>query len=96
MVVTNDSTNENYTFYNSKVQEILRWGGDLYTKVVDLHDRFVDMGAPKKTQVENGLNKLFNFWGQIIYVSEKAVFTLKYSDIYDEEGKKINIRDQIT
>ena len=54
------------------------------------------MGAPAKTQVENGLNKLFNFWGQIIYVYEKAVFTLKYSDVYDEEGKKINIRDQIT
>ena len=46
------------------------------------------MGAPVKTEVENGLNKLFNFRGQTIDVSYQAVFTLKSSGLNDEEGKK--------
>ena len=32
---------------------------------------FVDMGAPVKTQVVNGLSKLFNIWGQTIEVSDQ-------------------------
>ena len=51
------------------------------------------MGAPYKTQLENGLSKLFNFRGQTIDVSDQAVFTLKYLGIHDEEGKKPNISD---
>ena len=49
------------------------------------------MGFPEKNQVENGLNKLFNFWGQPIHMSDQAVFTLKYLGFHDEQGKKTNI-----
>ena len=51
---------------------------------------FVDMGAPVKTQVENGLSKLFDFRDQTIDVYDQAVFTLKDSGLHDEEGNKIN------
>ena len=44
-----------------------------------------------KTQVENGLSKLFGFRGQTIDVSDQAVFTLKYLVLHDEEGKKTNV-----
>ena len=50
--------------------------------------RFVDMGAPVKIQVVNGLSKIFDFRGQNIDASEQAVFTLNYSDLHDEEGGK--------
>ena len=46
------------------------------------------MGSPAKTQVENGLRKLFNFRSQTIDVSDQAVFVLKDSVIHDEEEKK--------
>ena len=45
---------------------------------------FVDMVAPVKTQVENGLSKLFDFWGQTIDTSDQAVFTLNDSGLHDE------------
>ena len=54
------------------------------------------MGDPVRTQVKNGLSKLFGFRGQTIDVSEKAVFTLKYSVLHDEEGKKISINNPLT
>ena len=37
--------------------------GDCATKVETMCDCFVDMRAPVKTQVENGLNKLLDLWG---------------------------------
>ena len=46
--------------------------------------RFVDTGVPVKTQVENGLSKLFNLRGQTIDVSDPAVFILKYLVLHDE------------
>ena len=49
------------------------------------------MVSPVKTQVENGLNKLFNLRGQTIDLSDQAVFTLKYLVLHDEEGKKTNV-----
>ena len=54
------------------------------------------MGAPVKTQVENGLRKLFNLRGQTIDVSDQAVFILKDSGLHDEEGKKTNVSDPLT
>ena len=69
MVGTNASRNEKHKFYNSKVQAISRGGGDCATNVGALCARFVDMGAPVKPQVENGLSKLFDFRGNTIYVS---------------------------
>ena len=48
---------------------------------------FVDIGAPVKTQVENGLGKLFDFQGQTINTSDQAVSALKDSGLHDEEGK---------
>ena len=54
------------------------------------------MGAPVKTQVKNGLSKIFNFRGQTIDVSDQAVLILKYSGLHDEEGNKINVRDPLT
>ena len=54
MVGTDASTNENNKLYNSIVQAISRGGGDCTTKVGALCARFVDMGDPVKTEVENG------------------------------------------
>ena len=54
------------------------------------------MGAPVKTQVENGLSKIFNFRVQTIDVSDQAVFILKDSFLHDEEGKKTNLSDPLT
>ena len=45
--------------------------------------------------MENGLSKLFNFWGHTIDVSDQEVFTLKYSGLHDEEGNKTNVRDPL-
>ena len=63
MVETNASTNEKHKLYKSTVQAISRGEVDCTTKVGSLCARFVDMGAPVKTQVENGLSKIFDFWG---------------------------------
>ena len=84
MVGTNASTNEKNKFYNSTVQAISRVGGDCDTKVGSLCARFVDMGSPVKTQVENGLSELFDFQGQTIDVPYQAVFILKDSGLHDE------------
>ena len=48
-------------FYKSTVQDISRGGGEYTTKVGTLCDRFVDMGALVKTQVENRLSKILGF-----------------------------------
>ena len=42
------------------------------------------------------LNNLFGLRGQTIDVYDQAVFTIKYSGIKYEEGKKINISDLLT
>ena len=46
-----------------------------------------------KTQVENGLSKIFDLRGQIIDVYDQAVFILNDSGINDEEGNKSNVRN---
>ena len=74
MIGTNTSTNENQNFYDSKVQAISTGGGDCATKVGSICARFVGMGTSAKIQVENGINKLFNFRGQTIDVSYQAIF----------------------
>ena len=56
------------------LQAIPGVGGDCTTKVGTLCACFVDMGAPVKTQEENGLRKLFNFRVQTIDVPDRAVF----------------------
>ena len=43
------------------------------TKVVSLCDHFVDIGAPVKTEVKNGLSKIFNLRGHNIDVSDQAI-----------------------
>ena len=93
---TNASKNENHKFYNSTVQAISTGGGDCATKVGSLCDHFVDMVAPVKIQVENGLNKLFYLRGQTIDVSYQAVFILKDSGLRDEEVNKKNVSDPLT
>ena len=96
MVGKNSSTNKNHKFYNSTVQAISIGVGDCATKVGALRDRFVDMGSPVKTQVGNGLSKLFDFRGQTIDVSGQAVFILTDLGLYYEEGKKTNVSDPLT
>ena len=59
------------------VQAIPRGGGDYATYVGSLCDCFVEMWLPVKTQVKNGLCKLFDF-------SDQAIFTLKYSGLCDK------------
>ena len=78
------------------VKEISRGGGDCATKVVNICACFVDTRAPVKTQVENGLIKIFNLRGQTIDVSDQDVLILKDSGIHDEEGKKTNVSDLLT
>ena len=53
------------------------------------------MVAPFKTQVENGLIKLFDLCGQIIDMSDQAIFFLKDSGLHDEEGNKTNVSDPL-
>ena len=88
MVGTNASTNRKHKFYNSKVQAISIGGVDCAKKFRSIRARFVDMGSQVKTQVDNGLSKLFGFWGHTIDVYDQAFFILKDSGIHDEEGKK--------
>ena len=54
------------------------------------------MGALVKTQVKNGLSKLFDFRGQTIDFSDQSVFILKDPGLHDEEGNKINVSDPHT
>ena len=80
---TNASTNEKHKFYNSTMQAISRGGGDCATKIGPLCARFVDMVAPVKTKVGNGLSMIFDLRGHNIDVSEHAVFILKDSGLHD-------------
>ena len=57
---------------------------------------YVGIGSRVKTHVENGLSKLFDFWGQTIDLSDQENFILKDSDLHDEEGNKINVSNPIT
>ena len=52
------------------------------------------MGDPVKTQVENGISKLFYFQIHAIDASDQAVFILKYSGLHYEEVN--NVSDPIT
>ena len=69
MVLTNDYTNEKHKLYNSTVLAISKGGQDCDTKVGSLLDFFVDMVDSVKTQVENGLSKLFNLWGNTVWLN---------------------------
>ena len=82
MVITNAYINEKHKFYNSTVQAISRGGGYCATKFGVMCAHFLDMGSPVKTQVENGLSKLFDFQGRTIDTSKQAVFTLNNSGLY--------------
>ena len=70
------------------MQAISIGGGDCSKNVGALCAHFFGMGAAVKTQVENGLRKLFDLRGQTIDTSDQAVFTLEDSGLHDEEGKK--------
>ena len=96
MVGTNASTNERHKLYNSTVQAISRGVGDCVKKVGALCDRFVDMRALIKNQVDNGLRKLFDFWGHTIDMSDQSVFILKYSVHNDDERNKTNVSNPLT
>ena len=61
MVGTNASTNKNHKFYRSMVHYYSIVVGDYAIKVGSLCACFVEMRAPVKTQVGNGLGKIFNF-----------------------------------
>ena len=72
---SNAYTNEKYKFYNSTVQVISRVRGDCAAKFGSLCHRFVDVVSPVKTQLENGLSKIVDFWVQTIDVSDQAVLS---------------------
>ena len=65
------------------VQAISRGGEDCATKVVSICARFVDMLSLVKTQVENGLCKIFDLQDQTIDVSDQAVLFLNDSGIHN-------------
>ena len=69
MVGNNASKNKTNKLYNSTVQDISRGGGYCATKFGVMCAHFLDMGSPVKTQVENGMSKLFDFRGQTIDAS---------------------------
>ena len=96
IVGINDYTNKNHKFYNSTVQATSRGGGYCAKKVGALCASFVEMGAPVKIQVENGLSKLLDLLGQTIDTSDQSDFTLKDKGLHDEEGKNINTSEPIT
>ena len=75
MVGTNASTNENNNLYKSAVQAISRGGKDRATNVGALCACFDYTGYPVKTQVENGLSRIFDFRGQTIDVSDQAILS---------------------
>ena len=54
------------------------------------------MGSPVKTQVKNGLIKIFDIRGQTVDTSDQDVFTLKDPDLHDEEINKINKTNPLT
>ena len=96
MVGTNSSTNEKHKFYNSIVQDVSRRRVYCARKVGSLCSRFVDMGSPVKTQVKNGLSKIFDFGGQNIDVYKQAAFILKGFRLHDEEGNETNTSNLLT
>ena len=55
------------------VQEIPRGGGYCATKVGDLCGNFFDIRPLVKTQVENGLDNLFDSRGKNIDVSDQSI-----------------------
>ena len=57
---------------------------------------FFNMGYPVKTQVGNGLSKLFDLWGHTIDMSDQAFFILKDFGLHDEEGNKTNVSNPLT
>ena len=73
MIGNSISKNLNNKCYKSMVQAISRCGGYFATKVGALCTHFFYMGSLMRTQVENSLNKLFNFQGHTIDVSDQAV-----------------------
>ena len=77
------------------MQDISKGGGDCTTKVGSLCACFVDMGSPVKSQLENGLREIFDFWRQTIDMSDQASFILKDSVLHDEEGKKTNVSNPL-
>ena len=78
------------------MQAISRGVGDCTTKVGSLHGRFVDIEALVKTQIENGISKIFNLRCQTIDVSDQAIFTLKDLGFHDKQGKKTSASDALT
>ena len=56
------------------VQDISRGRGDCATRDGYMYAHFVYMGYLVKTQVGNGLSKIFYFRDQTIYVSDQAVY----------------------
>ena len=86
MFISGSSDGGNKHLYKLKamLQDISSGEGDCATEVGAMCACFVDMGAPVKTQAENGLSKLFKFWGQTIDVSDQNIFTLKYFGINDK------------
>ena len=82
MVGTNASTNKKHKLYNLTVQDISR-RGDCATKFGALCAGFFDMVSPVKTQVENGLYKIFNFQGHNIYLYNQEKFVLTDVGVHD-------------
>ena len=87
MIGTSASTNLNHKFYKSMEQAISRYVGECAANGGALCTHLFDMGYAMKTQVENVLNKLFNFQDKTSDVSDQAVFILKYLDIHFKEEK---------
>ena len=77
------------------MQAISRGGGYGATKFGALCDRFVDMGVPVRTQVENAFYKIFGLQGQTIDVTDQAVFISWDLVLHNEEGEKTNLSNLI-
>ena len=76
MVRTNYSTVKNHIFYNKTAQSILQLVMDCAKKVGSMLYHFVYVGYPVKTQVENGMDKIFDLQGHNIDVYNQSMFAL--------------------
>ena len=78
IVGTNSPNKEKHKLYN------LTRGIKCDTNVGSTCSRCVNIGAQVKTQVGNGLYKLFDFWIQNIGVSDQGFFFFTYMGLHNE------------
>ena len=68
---------------------------DIVLKILDPCVPIIDIGPPVKTQVGNDIDRILNFQGQNIYVSDQSIFINIYGPSY-QRRKKTNTSNTLT